>query len=154
MLLLDIGKVAECSGVPASTLRSYEEIGLIRSEGRHGLRRQFDPDVLLRLSLIGLGKTAGFSLEEIAAMFGADGKPDIPREQLRDRADELQRQMVGLRTLRDALRHVADCRAPTHLECPAFRALLKTASRRPLVYTPSRPEKKKKMLSKRRAPGN
>lgn len=154
MLLLDIGKVAECSGVPASTLRYYEEIGLIRSEGRHGLRRQFDPDVLLRLSLIGLGKTAGFSLEEIAAMFGADGQPNIPREQLRARADELQRQMLGLRTLRDALRHVADCRAPTHLECPAFRALLKTASRRPLVYTPSRPEKKKKMLSKRRAPGN
>jgi DNA-binding transcriptional MerR regulator len=154
MLLLDIGKVAERSGVPASTLRYYEEVGLIRSEARHGLRRQFDPDVLLRLSLIGLGKTAGFSLDEIAAMFGADGTPNIPREQLRARADELQRQMVGLRTLRDALRHVADCRAPTHLECPTFRALLRTASRRQLAYTPSRPEKEKKMLSKRRAPGN
>ncbi|RYE33681.1 MAG: MerR family transcriptional regulator [Hyphomicrobiales bacterium] len=154
MLLLDIGEVAGRSGVPASALRYYEEIGLIRSQARRGLRRQYDPDVLLRLSLIGLGKTAGFSLDEIAAMFGADGQPNIPREQLRARADELQRQMAGLRTLRDALRHVADCRAPTHLDCPTFRGLLRTASRRPLTYMPSGPKKEKKMLPKRGKPGN
>lgn len=152
-MLLDIGKVVERSGVPASALRYYEEIGLIRSEARRGLRRQFDPDVLLRLSLISLGKTAGFSLEEIAAMFGADGQPNIPREQLRARADELQRQMIGLRTLRDALRHVADCRSPTHLECPTFRALLKTASRRQLAYHPSRREPSVKPHPRPRKPG-
>ncbi len=137
MPLMDIADVAERSGVPPSTLRYYEEIGLIRSEGRRGLRRQFDADVLLKLSLIGLGKTAGFSLEEVAGMFGQDGRPDIPRAQLHAKADELQRQIIDLRTLRDALRHVADCRAPTHLECPTFRALLKTASRSRLVYRPS-----------------
>lgn len=137
MSLLDIGEVAARTGVPPSTLRYYEEIGLIRSEGRRGLRRQFDADVLLKLSLIGLGKTAGFSLEEVAGMFGQDGRPDIPRAQLHAKADELQRQIIGLRTLRDALRHVADCRAPTHLECPTFRALLKTTSRSKLVYRPS-----------------
>ena len=132
---MNIGQAAKASGVSAKMIRYYEEIGLIRSEARRGLRRQYDPDVLLRLSLIGLGKTAGFSLDEIAAMFGADGQPNIPREQLRARADELQRQMIGLRTLRDALRHVADCRAPTHLECPSFRALLRTAARWPLAWT-------------------
>ena len=137
MLLMDIGEVAERTGVPPSTLRYYEEIGLIRSEGRRGLRRQFDADVLLKLSLIGLGKTAGFSLEEVAGMFGQDGRPDIPRAQLHAKADELQRQIIDLRTLRDALRHVADCRAPSHLECPSFRALMKASSRGPLVYRPS-----------------
>ncbi|MFJ5368982.1 helix-turn-helix domain-containing protein [Bosea sp. CER48] len=138
MSRLDIGEIAERSGVPPSTLRYYEEIGLIRSDGRRGLRRQFDADVLLKLSLINLGKAAGFSLDEIAGMFGQNGEPDIPRAQLHAKASELQRQIVGLRTLRDALRHVADCPAPTHLECPTFRALLKTASRRPLAYEPSR----------------
>ena len=129
MKMMDIGEVAERTGVPPSTLRYYEEIGRIRSFGRHGLRRQFDPDVLLRLSLIALGKTAGFSLVEIAAMFRRDGQLDLPRAELRARADELQRQMVDLRVLRDALRHVADCPAPSHLECPSFRKLLKAASR-------------------------
>ncbi|MCU4181926.1 helix-turn-helix domain-containing protein [Bosea sp. BH3] len=141
MKLLDIGEVAERSGVPPSTLRYYEEIGLIRSEGRRGLRRQFDPDVLLKLSLVGLGKIAGFSLDEIAGMFGKNDQPDIPRERLRAKANELQRQILGLRTLRDALRHVADCPAPTHLECPTFRSLLKTASRGPLVYRPSQSQR-------------
>lgn len=137
MLALDIGVVAERSGVAPSTLRYYEEIGLISSFGRRGLRRQFDADVLLKLSLIAMGKAAGFSLEEIAGMFGSDGKPEISRDQLRVRADELQRQMVELRTLRDVLRHVADCPAPSHLECPTFRKLMQAAPRRRLVYPPS-----------------
>jgi DNA-binding transcriptional MerR regulator len=137
MVVLDIGEVAERSGVAPSTLRYYEEIGLISSLWRRGLRRQFDADVLLKLSLITMGKAAGFSLEEIAGMFGRDGRPDIPRDQLRVRADELQRQMAELRTLRDILRHVADCPAPSHLECPSFRKLMQAASRRRLVYRPS-----------------
>lgn len=127
MQFLDIGEVAERSGVPPSTLRYYEEIGLIGSLGRHGLRRQFDNNVLLRLALIGLGKAAGFSLTEIAGMFGADGRPDISRQQLHARADELERQILDLRMLRDALRHVAECPAPSHLECASFRKLLKSA---------------------------
>ncbi|AMJ59532.1 helix-turn-helix domain-containing protein [Bosea sp. PAMC 26642] len=138
MSVLDIGEVAERSGVPASTLRYYEEIGLIGSLGRRGLRRQFDADVLLKLSLIGLGKAAGFSLVEIAGMFGENGRPDLPRAQFRIRADELQRQILDLGALRDMLRHIADCPAPTHLECPTFRGLLKAATRGTLVYDASR----------------
>ncbi|QFU16088.1 helix-turn-helix domain-containing protein [Microvirga thermotolerans] len=130
MRILDIGEVARQSGVPPSTLRYYEEIGLIRSLSRHGLRRQFDADVLLKLSLVELGKTAGFSLAEIAGMFREDGRPDIPRDRLHARADDLQRQILDLRMLRNALRHVAECPAPTHLECPTFRKLLKAATRR------------------------
>ncbi|MFC5422455.1 helix-turn-helix domain-containing protein [Bosea eneae] len=137
MPVLDIGEVSERSGVAPSTLRYYEEIGLIASLWRRGLRRQFDADVLLKLSLIAMGKAAGFSLEKIAGMFGRDGRPDIPRDQLRDKADELQRQMAELRTLRDILRHVADCPAPSHLECPSFRKLMQAAARRKLVYRSS-----------------
>src|SRR5262245_22462791 len=49
--LLDIGEVARRSGVPASTLRFYDEQGLIASVGRRGLRRLFEPEVLQRLAL-------------------------------------------------------------------------------------------------------
>lgn len=128
MNLLDIGEIARRSGVPPSTLRYYEEIGLISSNGRRGLRRQFDAGVLLKLSLIDLGKSAGFSLTEIAGMFGRDGQLAIPRADLHAKADALQRQMAGLRVLRDALRHVAECPAASHLECPSFRKLMRAAS--------------------------
>ena len=63
--ILDIGEVAKRSGLPVSTLRFYEEKGLIASIGRNGLRRIFDASVLERLALITLGRNAGFSLEEI-----------------------------------------------------------------------------------------
>jgi DNA-binding transcriptional MerR regulator len=55
VIKLDIAEVAERSSIPASTLRFYEEKGLIASTGRRGLRRLFDADVLDRLALIALG---------------------------------------------------------------------------------------------------
>ena len=126
---LDIAEVARISGIPASTLRFYEEKGLIVSVGRRGLRRLFDPDVLTRLQLVALGRAAGFPLSEIAAMFAVDGRPRIDRKRLLAKADELDRTIRRLHGLRDGLRHAAACPAPDHLECPTFRRLLRTASR-------------------------
>lgn len=132
MKLMDIGTLSARTGLPASALRYYEEIGLITSAARHGLRRQFGPDALQRLSLVALGKSAGFRLQDIAAMLGKDGTPDLPRDALRARADALDRQARNLTALSNALRHAADCPAPTHLECPTFRRLLRIAVRRGL----------------------
>ncbi|WP_246526304.1 helix-turn-helix domain-containing protein [Plastoroseomonas hellenica] len=124
---MDIAEVARRAGLPASTLRFYEEKGLIASIGRRGLRRLFDSDVLPRLALIALGQRAGFSLEEIAGMFGADGRPAIDRVQLAAKADELDRTIRKLAAMRDGLRHAAVCPAPSHMECPTFRKMLRIA---------------------------
>jgi len=121
---LDIGEVAKQAGLPPSTLRYYEEKGLIRSVGRRGLRRAFDADVLERLALIGLGQAAGFSLEEIALMFAPNGRPQIDRRKLAGKAEELDRTIRRLSSVRDGLRHAAVCPAPSHMECPKFRRLL------------------------------
>jgi len=127
MTVLDIGEVARRAGVPASTLRYYEEKGLITPSGRHGLRRQYDPGVLERLALIALGRTAGFSLDEIGRMFAPDGQPDLDRRMLAAKAEELEARMRELAVLRDSLRHAAACPAPSHMECPTFRKLLNGA---------------------------
>ncbi len=124
---MDIGEVAKRAGVPASTLRYYEEKGLIRSVGRRGLRRQFSPRVLEQLALIALGRSAGFSLDEIAGMLGTADKLQIDRRQLSEKADELDRSIRRLTAMRDGLRHAADCSAPSHLECPKFRRLMELA---------------------------
>ena len=125
---LDIGEVAQRAGIPASTLRFYEEKGLVTSVGRRGLRRQYDPDVLERLALIALGRSAGFSLGEIARMFAPDGGVRIERQMLNDKAADLDATIRKLSAMRDGLRHAAACRAPSHMECPTFRRLLKVAS--------------------------
>lgn len=127
---MDIGIVAKRSGLPASALRYYESKGLIMSNGRQGLRRTYDPSVLERLALIALGRAAGFSLGEIAQMFGADGRPRIDRQKLLSKADDIDRTIRELQAMRDGLRHTAVCKAPSHLECASFRRLLKAAQTR------------------------
>lgn len=125
--MMDISEVARKSGIPASALRHYETMGLIRSVGRHGLRRTFDADVLIRLSLISLGQIAGFSLAEMAEMLGENSLPEIKRDRLLSQADTLDVRIRELTALRDGLRHVANCSAPSHLQCPSFRRLMRTA---------------------------
>jgi DNA-binding transcriptional MerR regulator len=125
---LDIVEVAQRSGIPAATLRFYEQKGLIVSTGRRGLRRVFAPGVLDRLALIALGSAAGFSLDEIGRMFAPDGRPRIDREMLAAKAGELDRTIRRLSAMRDGLRHAAACPAPSHMKCPTFRRLMGAAA--------------------------
>ncbi|MDN3639107.1 helix-turn-helix domain-containing protein [Simiduia curdlanivorans] len=125
---MDIAEVAKRSGLPASTLRYYEEKGLISSVGRQGLRRVFSANILERLALIALGRTVGFSLDEIGRMIGAKGNPSIDRALLVNKADELDKTIKKLAAMRNGLRHAAVCSAPSHMECPTFRRLLGLAA--------------------------
>lgn len=124
---MDIAQVAKQAGLPASTLRYYEQKGLIASTGRQGLRRLFDPAVLDRLALIALGQTAGFSLDEIGSMFSPGGRPDIDRGVLSAKADEIDAMVRRLQAMSRGLRHAAVCPAPSHAECPTFRRLVRVA---------------------------
>lgn len=125
---MDITAVSKVSGLPASTLRFYEEKGLIRSSGRKGLRRLFDAKVLERLALISLGQRAGFSLDEICAMFTTQGA-EINRNLLSAKADVLDKKIKELTSMRDGLRHAVDCKASNHFECPRFLRLLRIAGK-------------------------
>jgi len=126
---LDIAEVARRSGMPASTLRYYEERGLIASIGRRGMRRIFAPGIVERLALIALGRAAGLSLDEIATMFAPDGLPRIDRTMLHAKADELDAGIRRLTAMRDGLRHAAECPAPSHMECPTFQRIVRAAAK-------------------------
>lgn len=127
--MIDIAAVSKRSGMPASKLRFYEEKGLIESLGRRGLRRLFGDDVIDRLSLIALGQMAGFSLDEIAAMFGRNDQLEVNRALLTSKADKLDQTIKQLSALSSGLRHAAACPAPRHMECPTFRRLMKFAAK-------------------------
>lgn len=122
---LDIAEVARRSGLAASALRYYEAKGLIRPMGRHGLRRVYADAVLEQLALITLGRAAGLSLQEIGAMLAVEDGTGIDRTRLAAKADALDLRIARMTVMRDGLRHAAACRAPSHLECPRFRALMR-----------------------------
>lgn len=121
---IGIGEVVRRSGVPASTLRYYEERGLITCVRRRGLARVFRTSVLEQLALIAVCRSAGFSLEEILLMFTPDGRPSPNRAMLAAKADELDATIRKLTSMRDDLRHAAACPAPSHMECSSFRRVL------------------------------
>jgi DNA-binding transcriptional MerR regulator len=72
-----IGEISRETGVAATTLRYYEQIGLVPEPARRGGQRRYDDSVLSRLEVIALCKTAGFSLDEIQLLF-ADDAPGRP----------------------------------------------------------------------------
>lgn len=135
---MDIGEVAQKSGLSASALRYYEEKGLIASVGRVGLRRTFSPAVMHQLSLIALGQAAGFSLDEVGRMFSADGRATIDRKSLVGKAEEIDATIRRLQALSNGLRHAAVCPAANHSECLTFQRLLRAAVAGKLKPPPSK----------------
>jgi len=126
--MMDIAEVAKRTGVPASTLRYYEKRGLIASVSEAGTRRRFATKVFDQLALIALGQAGGLSLDEIQAMLSPGGQPNIDRQALATKADELDATIVQLQAMSRGLRHAAKCPAPSHAECPTFRRLVKAAA--------------------------
>ena len=125
---MDIAEVAKRSGVPASALRYYEKKGLIASVGPQGVRRRFAPAVLDQLALIALGQAAGLSLDEIQSMLTPSGGPNIDRQLLAAKAEDIDATVKQLRAVSRGLRHAAACPAPSHAQCPTFQGLLKAAA--------------------------
>jgi len=126
---MDIGQVSKISKLPVSTLRFYEEKGLIQSIGRNGLRRYFAQDVVDTLSLISLGRNAGLSLDEIGEMLLPQGL-QVDRNLLLAKADELDKKIIEMTAIRDGLRHASACKATVHMECPKFLRLLNIVSKK------------------------
>lgn len=124
---MDISEVVKLTGLPPSTLRFYEEKGLIKSVGRQGQRRLFDAKVLERLSVIALGRSAGFSLAEIHSMLPVNEKIQVSRDTLLAKAEQVDSDIKRLKAVRDGLRHAANCPEQNHLECPTFQRLMRAA---------------------------
>ena len=72
-----IGEVAKRAGIAASTLRYYEEIGLIPPPKRISGQRDYDEPVFVVLGVIRLAQRAGFHLSEIRQLMHGLGS-DVP----------------------------------------------------------------------------
>ena len=95
--MLSIGDVVNQSGVPASTLRYWEEIGLLPAPDRVGGRRRYSESILRRLKVIGLCKAAGFELDEVHRLL-TDASPGRPasRALAAEKLSQLDQQMAVL----------------------------------------------------------
>lgn len=65
---MQISEVAARSGVPATTLRYYEDLGLLRPQRAANGYRLFDPETLERLRFINAAKQLNLPLEQITTL--------------------------------------------------------------------------------------
>lgn len=109
--MMTIGQVAELSEVPITTLRFYEKRGLIDPPERVGGKRQFEPDVLVRLMLIRYCRTAGLTVDEIARVV-ADSSADyaLRRSMAEERIEAIDEQIEQLRVAREMMLAATECR--------------------------------------------
>ena len=112
--LLTIGEVAQRSGMAASALRYYDQVGLIASTRTGSGQRRFERNVLRRLAFVRAARNVGLTLEEIGAALATlpEGRPPTRADWMRlsrgwqARLDE---QIAALQALRDDLGSCIGC---------------------------------------------
>lgn len=106
--MLTVGQLAERSGVPATTLRYYDAIGLLVPERLPNGHRRYPGEAVERLRLVRLCQRLGLPLDEVAAVLrpaGGGRRRDLARRRLRDVDERLEE----LTTVRAVLAHFAEC---------------------------------------------
>ncbi len=83
--MLSIGEVARQTGLRASALRYYEEVGLISPAARVSGRRHYDVSVLDRLRVISCAQEAGFTIAEVRQLLAGDDQPPMRWRALAER---------------------------------------------------------------------
>jgi MerR family copper efflux transcriptional regulator len=121
--LLPIGEVARRFGAAVSTLRYYDELGILEPAERRGSGRHYATPQLHRLALIQMLQDAGLTLDEIAELIAGPASGRTWHEVLDTRLDELERQIERMQGARATLAHMRQCpdRDPVR-QCPYLAA--------------------------------
>jgi len=114
-----IGEVEQRSGVPAKTIRYYEDVGVLGSPARTPSGyRVYDQAVLDRLRFIRAAQAVGLHLGEIREIVALRDRGETPcshvAELIRKRAGEIDQQISELEQMRAELRRLA--RRASHLD--------------------------------------
>jgi MerR family redox-sensitive transcriptional activator SoxR len=121
---MTIGAVAVAAGKRPSSIRYYEQIGLLPPPDRVSGRRVYGPETLRTLAVIETGQRAGLSLDEIRTLLSASPGDAAAIERLREVAE---RKLPDIRALIERtevvlgwLESAARCECPSLEECPLF----------------------------------
>lgn len=125
---MNIGEVAERAGLPAKTIRYYEEIGLITPPRDANGYRAFRDTDLHKLAFLGRSRSLGFSIEDcrtLLALYEDRGRAssdvkDIARQHL----TRIEAKLDELTAMHDTLSHlVKSCAGDNRPDCPILSDL-------------------------------
>ena len=125
---MNIGEVAERSGIPPKTIRYYEDIGLVcprRSENGYRAFRESD---LHKLAFLGRARMLGFSIEDCRALLSLYEDESRESAQVKEIAEDhlkaVDEKIAQLRSMRETLSHlIRSCHGDHRPDCPILSDL-------------------------------
>lgn len=120
---MNIGEVADLCGLPAKTIRYYEEIGLVRPLREPNGYRSFGPREMHKLRFLARARGLGFSIEdcrELIALYDDGDRASADVKRLAEgHLTRIDAKINELESLRSALSElVSSCHGDARPDCP------------------------------------
>jgi MerR family copper efflux transcriptional regulator len=142
---MNIGDVAERTGLPAKTIRYYEEIGLIAPDRDANGYRRFGASHLHKLGFLARARSLGFSIEDCRTLLALweDRGPRLGGRESRraERSPGRDRPQDDgtFRNARARCRTLSACAGDDRPDCPILKGLAKPpkgtrALSRPFIF--------------------
>ncbi|HKK85788.1 MAG TPA: Cu(I)-responsive transcriptional regulator [Roseovarius sp.] len=125
---MNIGDVAKHAGLPAKTIRYYEDIGLIEPDRSANGYRDFSDSDLHKLRFLGHARSLGFSIEDCRGLLALYKDKDRASADVKHIAEEhlakIDAKIAELQAMRHTLAHlVKACAGDDRPDCPILTDL-------------------------------
>jgi MerR family copper efflux transcriptional regulator len=125
---MNIGEIATRSGLPAKTIRYYEEIGLIKPLRDTNGYRAFRQQDLHKLTFLGRARTLGFSIEDcrnLLALYEDQNRSSSDVKSIaRDHLTKIEQKIADLVDMQSTLTHlIGACAGDNRPDCPILNSL-------------------------------
>ena len=131
---MNIGEAASASGLPAKTIRYYEDIGLVVADRRGNGYRDYADEHVHKLRFVQRARGLGFTVDECRNLLSLYEDQDRASSEVKQLAEarlaDIDRKIEELQSMRDALaRLIHACHGDDRPDCPILDDLAKKASR-------------------------
>ena len=125
---MNIGEVAQASGLPAKTIRYYEDIGLVTAKRAANGYRSFGETELHKLSFLGRARSLGFSIEEcrnLLALWENRSRASADVKAIaQGHLAEIELKIAELQAMHETLSHLVHaCAGDDRPDCPILADL-------------------------------
>ena len=125
---MNIGEVANRSGLPAKTIRYYEDISLISPARDANGYRSFSDSDLHKLAFLGRARSMGFSIEDCRTLMALYEDQDRASADVKRVAQnhlaQIDAKLAELNQMRETLAHLVTCCAGDERpDCPILKDL-------------------------------
>lgn len=125
---MNIGIAARKSGLPAKTIRYYEDIGLVRADRQANGYRDYSDDHLNILRFLARARSLGFSIDECRRLLSLYDNTDRASADVKDLAmshiRDVERKIEELQSMRGTLVSLVDaCQGDHRPDCPILADL-------------------------------